>query len=115
MDIRAQRQGQQIENDYDKELYNGDIGYIDDVDPQRGRNYCSWSTSDAPQKALVATARPPDYGWVPCRCVPICQECHRERAPGHGSDGRASLRISASSVFLPSSRCSSRTWLCKAR
>jgi hypothetical protein len=27
----------------------------------------------------------------------------------------ASLRISASSVFLPSSRCSSRTWLCKAR
>jgi hypothetical protein len=27
----------------------------------------------------------------------------------------ASLRISASSVFLPSRRCSSRTWLCKAR
>jgi exodeoxyribonuclease V alpha subunit len=23
----------QIENDYDKEVYNGDIGYIDDVDP----------------------------------------------------------------------------------
>ena len=28
----------QIENDYDKEVYNGDIGYIDDVDPARGRN-----------------------------------------------------------------------------
>ena len=24
----------QIENDYDKEVYNGDIGYIDDVDPE---------------------------------------------------------------------------------
>ena len=51
---------------------------------------------------------------------------HRE--PSFGGDGasrsrffdpvacsNASLRISASSVFLPSSRCSSRTWLCKAR
>jgi exodeoxyribonuclease V alpha subunit len=26
----------QIENDYDKEVYNGDIGYIDDVDPSAG-------------------------------------------------------------------------------
>jgi exodeoxyribonuclease V alpha subunit len=26
----------QIENDYDKEVYNGDIGYIDDVDPNAG-------------------------------------------------------------------------------
>jgi exodeoxyribonuclease V alpha subunit len=26
----------QIENDYDKEIYNGDIGYIDDVDPNAG-------------------------------------------------------------------------------
>jgi exodeoxyribonuclease V alpha subunit len=26
----------QIENDYDKEVYNGDIGYIDDVDPDHG-------------------------------------------------------------------------------
>ena len=26
----------QIENDYDKEVYNGDIGYIDDVDPESG-------------------------------------------------------------------------------
>jgi ATP-dependent exoDNAse (exonuclease V) alpha subunit len=25
----------QIENDYDKEVYNGDIGYVDDVDPGR--------------------------------------------------------------------------------
>jgi exodeoxyribonuclease V alpha subunit len=26
----------QIENDYDKEVYNGDIGYLDDVDPEAG-------------------------------------------------------------------------------
>src|SRR5205814_9689292 len=26
----------QIENDYDKEIYNGDIGTIDDVDPDAG-------------------------------------------------------------------------------
>ena len=26
----------QIENDYDKEVYNGDIGYIEDVDPNAG-------------------------------------------------------------------------------
>ena len=26
----------QIENDYDKEVYNGDIGYIHDVDPDAG-------------------------------------------------------------------------------
>ena len=26
----------QIENDYDKEVYNGDIGYVADVDPETG-------------------------------------------------------------------------------
>ena len=26
----------QIENDYDKEVYNGDIGYIDDIDTDAG-------------------------------------------------------------------------------
>jgi exodeoxyribonuclease V alpha subunit len=26
----------QIENDYDKEVYNGDIGYIDEVDTDTG-------------------------------------------------------------------------------
>jgi exodeoxyribonuclease V alpha subunit len=26
----------QIENDYDKDVYNGDIGYVDDVDPEAG-------------------------------------------------------------------------------
>jgi exodeoxyribonuclease V alpha subunit len=26
----------QIENDYEKEVYNGDIGYVDDIDPEAG-------------------------------------------------------------------------------
>ena len=37
LDLCSGRQGvMQIENDYDKEVYNGDIGYIDDVDPIAG-------------------------------------------------------------------------------
>ena len=32
----------QIENDYDKEVYNGDIGYIDDVDPDAGELVASF-------------------------------------------------------------------------
>jgi len=32
----------QIENDYDKEVYNGDIGYIDDVDPDAGELMASF-------------------------------------------------------------------------
>src|ERR1700716_3530472 len=33
----------QIENDYDKEVYNGDIGYIDDVDPNAGEIVASFA------------------------------------------------------------------------
>src|SRR5436853_634270 len=32
----------QIENDYDKEVYNGDIGYIDNVDPDAGEIVASF-------------------------------------------------------------------------
>jgi exodeoxyribonuclease V alpha subunit len=32
----------QIENDYDKEVYNGDIGYIDDVDNNAGEIVASF-------------------------------------------------------------------------
>ena len=32
----------QIENDYDKEVYNGDIGYIEDVDPTAGEIVASF-------------------------------------------------------------------------
>jgi len=32
----------QIQNDYDKEVYNGDIGYVDDVDPNAGEVLASF-------------------------------------------------------------------------
>ena len=32
----------QIENDYDKEVYNGDIGYIDNVDSDAGELIASF-------------------------------------------------------------------------
>ena len=32
----------QIENDYDKEVYNGDIGYVVDVDPEAGELVASF-------------------------------------------------------------------------
>ena len=32
----------QIENDYDKEVYNGDIGYVSDVDPEAGELMASF-------------------------------------------------------------------------
>ena len=34
----------QIENDYDKEVYKGDIGYIDDVDPNAGEIVASFDS-----------------------------------------------------------------------
>src|ERR1700674_4561011 len=37
----------QIENDYDKEVYNGDIGYIDDVDPEAGELTASFDGRSA--------------------------------------------------------------------
>ena len=33
----------QIENDYDKEVFNGDIGYIVDVDPEAGEFMASFN------------------------------------------------------------------------
>jgi exodeoxyribonuclease V alpha subunit len=41
----------QIENDYDKEVYNGDIGYVEDVDP------------DAGELSAVFDGRPVNYGF----------------------------------------------------
>ena len=36
----------QIENDYDKEVYNGDIGYVDDVNPQDNELIANFLTAD---------------------------------------------------------------------
>lgn len=52
----------QIENDYDKDVYNGDVGYIDDVDPE-GVNLPPASTA-----ALSPTASANSTRW--CRLTP---------------------------------------------
>ena len=44
----------QIENDYDKEVYNGDIGYIADVDPDAGES-SRVSTADPSPMDLVSS------------------------------------------------------------
>ncbi len=36
----------QIENDYDKEVYNGDIGYVGDVDPEAGELVANFDGKD---------------------------------------------------------------------
>jgi len=48
----------QIENDYDKEVYNGDIGYIDDVSPTRARSL----------QALTVGPSPTGLGSSTCWC-----------------------------------------------
>jgi ATP-dependent exoDNAse (exonuclease V) alpha subunit len=53
----------QIENDYDKEVYNGDIGYIDRVDPDAGEIVVSF---DGRTGGLNATRH---FRGVPSRPV----------------------------------------------
>jgi exodeoxyribonuclease V alpha subunit len=53
----------QIENDYDKEVYNGDIGYIDDVNTDAGEIVASFD------------GRPVTYGFGESTCW--CQHMQR--------------------------------------
>ena len=59
----------QIENDYDKEVYNGDIGYIDDVNPGDGELTASFAGPSP--TALANSTR-----W----CRPMPQPFIRARA-----------------------------------
>jgi exodeoxyribonuclease V alpha subunit len=45
----------QIDNDYDKEVYNGDIGNIDDVDPANGELIANLASGQTPE--AVASRR----------------------------------------------------------
>ena len=60
----------QIENDYDKEVYNGDIGYIDDDNPDDGELTASFDGRTVAY-GLVNSAR-----W----CRPMPQPFTRARA-----------------------------------
>ena len=52
----------QIENDYDKEVYNGDIGYIDDLDPNAGEIVATLTVGPSPTGLANSTC------W--CRPMP---------------------------------------------
>ena len=45
----------QIDNDYDKDVYNGDIGNIDDVDPANGELIANLASGQTPE--AVASRR----------------------------------------------------------
>ena len=49
----------QIENDYDKEVYNGDIGIIDDVDPDAGEIVVSFEAGPS----LMGSANWTGWCW----------------------------------------------------
>ncbi len=70
----------QIENDYDKEVYNGDIGYIDDVDPEAGElkaNFDARSVTygfgelDALVPAYAATIQNSQGSEYPAVVIPV--------------------------------------------
>ena len=99
----------QIENDYDKEVYNGDIGYINDVDPNAGeviaslrRSVCHiriWRTRhasaglrrDHPQKPGLGISRRSHPGAHPAlRHAPAKPALYRRHArQAAGRVGRA--------------------------
>ena len=70
----------QIENDYDKEVYNGDIGYIHDVDPEAGELKASFDGRaltygfgelDALVPAYAATIHKSQGSEYPAVIIPV--------------------------------------------
>jgi exodeoxyribonuclease V alpha subunit len=45
----------QIENDYDKEVYNGDIGFVVDVEPEEGELTASFDGARSPMALASST------------------------------------------------------------
>ena len=67
----------QIENDYDKEVYNGDVGYVDDVDPDAGELTASFD------------GRSVTYGFGELDTLVRSLRCDNSQKPGLGvSRGR---------------------------
>jgi exodeoxyribonuclease V alpha subunit len=70
----------QIENDYDKEVYNGDIGFVTDVEPQDGeltvvydgRRVCyGFGELDALVLAYAATIHKSQGSEYPAIVIPV--------------------------------------------
>lgn len=70
----------QIENDYDREVYNGDIGFIEDVDPEAGELFASFDGRavtygfgelDALVPAYAATIHKSQGSEYPAVVIPV--------------------------------------------
>ena len=96
----------QIENDYDKEVYNGDIGYVDDVDPdadeltarfdsqhrylwlRRARRFGAGLCCDNPQEPGVGISSGRHPGDDPALCHAAAEPSLHRRYQGQEA-GRA--------------------------
>ena len=76
----------QIENDYDKEVYNGDIGYVDDVDPDAGELVASFDGRsvtygfgelDTLVPAYAATIHKSQGSEYPAVIIPVMTQHYR--------------------------------------
>ena len=81
----------QIENDYDKEVYNGDIGYIDDVDPEAGEVKASFDGRsvtygfgelDTLVPAYAATIHKSQGSEYPAVIIPVLTQHYAPWRPG---------------------------------
>ena len=57
----------QIENDYDKEVYNGDVGLIADVDPDAGEMVAHFDGRHRREMCSASVRCPSGIGHPPCR------------------------------------------------
>ena len=82
----------QIENDYDKEVYNGDIGYIDDVDPNAGEIVASFDgrsvTYGFGELDMLVPARSCRHSPGSARHARRAPPCGNARSPTSPSAGR---------------------------
>ena len=95
----------QIENDYDKDVYNGDIGYVDGVDPDAGEIVASFDR------------RSVTYGFgeldmlVPAYAATIHKSQARNTRP---SSSRCSLSITpcCNGIFFTPASPAANDWSC---
>ena len=79
----------QVENDYDKDVYNGDIGYVEDVDPEAGELSAGFDGRivtygfgelDALVPAYAATVHKSQGSEYPAVVIPVLTQHYADAA-----------------------------------
>src|SRR5271157_5460828 len=105
----------QIENDYDKEVYNGDIGYVVDIDPEAGELVASFDGRsvtygfgelDTLVPAYAATIHKSQGSEYPA--VPPARNSRSAADPNSQAKSVTSLPFRPSGLLLRRSRIASR-------